>query len=175
MGSLQEAPGATTQRVLAAARRLHSPGSGLMGEGFRFLVTGGVAVVINVALTNVLAYVVGLPFELAFAIGLGTAVTTQFALFRLWVWRGKEFALRLHHQAGRFVLAVALVYGLTAAATSLLPSALGVPTEVVYLACVAASPGVSFLISRHGIFHPEEDAENPVSPAPVGVDLPSHN
>ena len=44
-------------------------------------------------------------------------------------------------------------YGVTAASTGLLPSALGVSAEIVYLATVAVVLSSNFLVFRHGIFH----------------------
>ena len=68
----------------------------------------------------------------------------------------------MHQQVVRFLAAAGANYGLTAASTSLLPSALGVPTEAVYLVTVALLPIVNFLVLRGGIFHakakPEGDA-----------------
>jgi putative flippase GtrA len=174
-----QTPGAEGGGLLAATRALRGADARLLGQLVRFLITGGIATGIYVASTNLLAYVAGLPFEAALIIGFGAAIATQFTLFRLWVWPNRErFALPLHHQAGRFLAVAALVYGLTAACTSLLPGALEVPTEVVYLACVAASPVVNFVVSRNGIFHSGEDAHalapaDAHEPAPAGPEGPA--
>ena len=157
--------------MLARARALCSRREGLLGEGVRFLLTGGLAAATNVLVTNLLAYVVGLPFELALVIGFGTAIAGQFALFRAWVWgHHEQFALPVHHQVTRFLFVAAVIFGFTAACTSLLPGALGIPTEAVYLACVAASPLISFLISRNGIFHGDAAADTAAA-APAGEQL----
>lgn len=168
--------------MLARARALCSRREGLPGEGVRFLLTGGLAAATNVLVTNLLAYVVGLPFELAFVIGFGTAIAGQFVLFRVWVWgHHEQFARPVHHQVTLFLLVALLIYGFTAICTWLLPGALGVPTEVVYLACVAASPLINFLVARNRIFQGEvvadptargPDAE-PLAAVPVGEDSPA--
>jgi putative flippase GtrA len=130
----------------------------------RFVLAGGFVVVVYVTTTIVLADVVGLHFQVALAIGFGVALIVQFNLYRLFVWtHHEEFALPLHHQAGRYLAAAAVTYGLTATSTSLLPAALGVPTEIVYLVTVAALPAINFLVLRHGIFHPKPPAESPAA------------
>jgi putative flippase GtrA len=160
MRSLRAAAG-SGHRVVVLARSLRSPGSGVLGQGLRFILAGGTAVGCYVATTIVLADVVGIHFQIALAIGFGVALTVQFTLYRLFVWtHHEEFALPLHHQAGRFLAAAAVNYGLTAATTSLLPAALGVSTEIVYLAVVAMLPLFNFLVLRHGIFH-AKPAEGP--------------
>jgi putative flippase GtrA len=107
--------------------------------------------------TTVLAAVVGLPFQLALSVGFCAAILMHFMLQRVFVWvHHEEFALPLHHQAGRYLLIAGLQYALTTASTSLLPSAFGVPTETVYLGTVAILASVNFLIFRDRIFHPEE-------------------
>jgi putative flippase GtrA len=106
------------------------------------------------ATTTVLAEVVGLPFEAALAIGFSISIAIHFTLQRLFVWtHHEEFALSLGHQLGRYLLTAAAQYGVTAASTALLPSLLGLPTEVVYLATVAVVLSTNFLVFRHGIFH----------------------
>jgi putative flippase GtrA len=102
----------------------------------------------------VLSSVVGLPFELALTIGFCIAVAVHFTLQRLFVWiHHEEFALPLHHQAGRYLVSAGTQYGLTLASTSLLPPVLGLPVEVVYLATVLVLVCGNFLILRHGVFH----------------------
>lgn len=148
-------------------RTLNAPESGLPGQGVRFALSGGAVAVVYLATTTVLAEVVGLPFEAALAIGFSLAIAAHFTLQRLFVWNHEEeFALPLGHQVGRY-LAVALVqYGVTAGATGLLPSALGVSTEVVYLVTVLLVACINFLVFRHGIFHAVSGAEEGVSQPP---------
>jgi putative flippase GtrA len=145
----------------AYARYLQSPRSGLLGQGVRFVLAGGIVVVVYVSATTVLSEVVGMHFQVALAIGFGVALIVQFNLYRLFVWtHHEEFALPMYHQAGRYLVAAAIGYGLTAACTSLLPAALGVPTEVVYLAMVAALPMINFILFRYVIFHAKPAAED---------------
>ena len=173
MTQLQRAPSGTSERVRSAARSLRSPGSGVVGQGVRFVLAGGVVVVAYVTTTLVLADVIGVHFQVALAIGFGVAMAVQFTLYRLFVWtHHEEYALPLHHQAGRYLAAAGAGYGLTALCTSVLPSALGVPTEAVYLVIVAALPVINFMVFRLIIFHPKSTTEDsPVLPdaTPAGA------
>ena len=155
------------ERVLAAARTLRSPRSGLLGQGVRFLITGGVVVVVYVTTTTVLADIVGLHFQVALAIGFAVGLLVQFNLYRVFVWvHHEEFALPVHHQVGRYLAVAGVNYGLTAACTAVLPGLLGVPTEVVYLVMVAAFPVMNFVVLRSVIFHAKAPAgDHP--PAPI--------
>jgi putative flippase GtrA len=123
----------------------------------RFALVGGSAAGVYVLTTTLLADVAGLPFQLALTVGAVAAALLHFTLQRVFVWTHREdFALPLHHQAGRYLLLVGIQYLCTSASTSLLPSALGVPTEAVYLGTVVILAAVNFLIFRNRIFHPTE-------------------
>jgi putative flippase GtrA len=122
----------------------------------RFALAGGLVALIYTLTTLLLADVVGLKFQLALLIGFGVGLVTHFTLQRLFVWvHHEEFALPLHHQVGRYLFVAAIQYGLTAASTSILPAALGVSTELVYLVTVVVLVSTNFLVFRHGIFHPK--------------------
>ena len=164
MTQVQRAPGGGSERVRSVARSLRSPSSGLLGQGVRFVLAGGVVVVVYVTITLVLADVIGMHFQVALAIGFGVAMAVQFTLYRLFVWtHHEEYALPLHHQAGRYLAAAGAGYGLTALCTALLPSALGVPTEAVYLVIVVALPVINFMVFRLVIFHPKQADEEPAA------------
>jgi putative flippase GtrA len=161
-------PGAPANRVLSAVRTLRSPNSGVMGQGVRFALAGGIVALVYLSMTIVLADVFGLPFQAALAIGFAVATIVHFTLQRVFVWiHHEEFALPMHHQAARYLAAASSQYGLTAASTSLLPSALGAPTEIVYLITVAAVISTNFLVFRHGIFHGK-----PTGPEPAPAAIP---
>jgi putative flippase GtrA len=135
-------------------QRLRGPESGLLGQGARFALSGGTVAVVYLATTTLLADVAGLPFQAALAIGFSVGLVVHFTLQRLFVWaHHEEFALSLHHQLGRYLAAASVQYGVTAASTGLLPSALGVSTEIVYLATFAVVVSTNFLVFRNGIFH----------------------
>jgi putative flippase GtrA len=133
---------------------LRTPDSGLVGQGLRFALAGGTVAIVYVGVTTLLSQVAGLDFQLALALGFGIALVVHFTLQRAFVWiHHGEYALTLHSQAGRYLLAATFQYGVTAGATSVLPGALGLPVEVVYLATVALMLFVNFAVFRYGIFH----------------------
>ena len=130
----------------------------LRRQGFRFVLTGGFVALVYVAMTTLLSQVIGLPFEAALAIGFALAIVTHFSLQRFFVWRHpSSFALPLHHQLARYLTLAGLQYGLTAGITAVLPRALGVSPEVVYLPTVATLSTLNFLLLRSRIFHPAVD------------------
>lgn len=120
----------------------------------RFGLTGGLVTAFYLTLTTVLSQLVGLPFQLALAIGFVSAILLHFTLQRLFVWiHETSFALPLRHQVGRYLLMAGAQYGVTAASTAVLPGALGVGTEIVYLATMATVTTGGFLLMRFVIFH----------------------
>jgi putative flippase GtrA len=148
-------PGVTDAQALV--RYLRSPRSGLPGQLFRFGLTGGFVTLVYLTVTTVLSQVVGLAFELALAIGFVSALVLHFSLQRLFVWIHDDgFALRFHHQLGRYLAMAGAQYGCTAASTAVLPSALGMPTELVYVATMAVATTTGFLLMRFIIFHSAE-------------------
>jgi putative flippase GtrA len=156
----------------ALVRYLRSPNSGLLGQVVRFGLTGGLVTLLYLTVTTVLSQVVGLPFEVALAIGFVSAILLHFTLQRLFVWIHEDgFALPFRHQVGRYLLMAGAQYGCTAAATAILPSALGLPTEVVYLLTMVVVTTTGFLLMRFVIFHGGDvidRTEAVAEPAPVG-------
>jgi putative flippase GtrA len=136
----------------------------------RFVLSGGTVALVYLATTTILANVAGLPFQAALAIGFCFSLVVHFTLQRLFVWtHHEEFALPLSHQVGRYLAAAGVQYGATAASTGLLPSAVGVSTEIVFLATVLLAVSANFLVFRHGIFHAKEIPDDQ-APIPVKGD-----
>jgi putative flippase GtrA len=157
------------------ASHLRSPQSGLLGQLVRFGLTGGLVTLLYLTVTTVLSKIVGLPFEVALAIGFLSAIFLHFTLQRLFVWVHEDgFALPFRHQVGRYLLMAGAQYGGTAASTAILPGVLGVDTEIVYLATMVVATTTGFLVMRFIIFHgvgPEADtafAHRPADEAQIG-------
>jgi putative flippase GtrA len=147
---------------------LSSPSSGLIGQLFRFGLVGGSVALLYLTVTTVLSQVLGVPFQLALAIGFGAGLLMHFTLQRLFVWtHHDEFALGLRPQVGRYLAMAAAQYGVTAASTALLPGALGVATVVVYLATMVVVTITGFLLMRFVIFHAESSPEAAPEPSRV--------
>lgn len=140
----------------------------MLGQGARFALAGATVALVYLASTTALADVVGLPFQVALPIGYSLGLIVHFTLQRVFVWaHGEAFALALHHQALRYLSVAAVQYGVTAASTALLPSALGVPTELVYVVTVALVTATNFVVFRHGIFHADGEEEQLLTGAVV--------
>lgn len=129
--------------------------SGVLGQGVRYAIAGAGVMVVYIATTLGLA-AAGVPFQVALVVGFGVAVTTHFVAQRRFVWRhGPPFALAARRQAGLYLAITAVQYGLTALSTSILPGALGVATNVVYLATAACITVATFVVLRTRVFHAE--------------------
>jgi putative flippase GtrA len=126
----------------------------ILAQGMRFAITGALVSVIYISVTTVLAEVSHLRFQIALVIGWCAAISVHFTLQRVFVWtHQEEFALPFGHQIGRYLILAGTQLGVTAASTAVLPSALGLPTEVVYLATAALLTLINFLLFRNRIFH----------------------
>ena len=146
----------------ATIRHLLSPRSGLLGQLVRFGMVGGLVTLFYLTVTTVLYKVAGLPFQAALAIGFAFSLLLHFTLQRLFVWVHYEgFALAFRGQVGRYLTMAGSQYAITVAATAVLPGALGVPTEAVYLVTMAVVTVAGFLLMRFAIFHADSDALDP--------------
>jgi putative flippase GtrA len=140
--------------VRALIEHFRSPGSGLLGQLVRYGFAGGLVALLYLSVTTLLSQVVGLPFELALASGFVSALLLHFTLQRLFVWIHSDgFALPVGHQVRRYLLMAGCQYALTAVSTAVLPSALGVSTEIVYLVTMVLVTGAGFVLMRFVIFH----------------------
>lgn len=153
MTSVGEVPSTPGGGPLSAwVLRLRGPG--LIEQGARYLLVGGAAAISYLGTTTALADVVGLPFQIALAVGFCVGLFVHFTLQRLFVWaHHDEYALPLRHQAARYLVFAGAQYGLTALSTSVLPRTLGLPVELVYLGTVAILISVNFLVFRSVVFH----------------------
>lgn len=141
-------------RIVAAIAWIRRPELGLLGQGIRYAMVGATVAVMSLTGTIILAEVVGLPYELAFAISYTIAVTTHFTLQRLFVWVHHEgFALPIHRQLVRYLPVTLTNYGVVAAAIAVLPHLLGISTLIVYVGATVAITLVSFVLLRQRIFH----------------------
>jgi putative flippase GtrA len=148
---------ATKRPLPDRALHLRSPDSGAVGQGVRYAIAGTIVALWYLATTTILADVVGVAFQLALAIGFVTALLLHFTLQRFFVWvHHSEFALGLGSQVRRYLAVAGAQYALTAAATAVLPSALGLPVTLVYYATVIVLASANFLIFRGVVFHTED-------------------
>jgi putative flippase GtrA len=149
--------------VVEHLRRLLTPEAGLLGQGVRYIIGGCVSVGVYMLTTTLLALVVGLPFEVALAIGFCLMIAVNFTLHRMFVWVHYEgFALSAHRQFGRYISVAGTQYALTAACLAVVPRALGLPTEMVYFATATSFALVTFVAFRHRVFHARASAPEPL-------------
>jgi putative flippase GtrA len=157
------------RRERIVIRHLLSPHSGLLGQLVRFGMVGGLVTLFYLAATTLLYKVAGLPFQLALAIGFAFSLLLHFTLQRLFVWIYVDgFALPFRKQVGRYLAMAGTQYGVTVVSTAVLPGALGVSTEIVYLATMAVVTTIGFLLMRFVIFHADSDAVDPVQKVGAG-------
>ena len=153
-------------------REIRSPKWELLGQSFRFALSGIAVALVYLTTTTVLHSVLAVPFQVALAIGFTVAVTVHFTLQRLFVWRHPgRFALPAHRQAARYLSVAGIQYGVTALSTARLPSLLGVPVEAVYLTTALLLAAVNFVVFRDRVFHPRagfvtgaQAGESPLEP-----------
>ena len=152
-------------RLPEAISHLRSPDSGSLGQAIRFLSVGGLVFLIYVGVTTVLANVVGVPFQVALAIGFVVGLATHFSLQRLFVWvHHTEFVLPFRVQATRYLLVAGVQYATTALVTATVPGLLHVSPTLVYIPWVVCLSTTNFMLFRHRIFH----AESSDTPDPLG-------
>ncbi len=146
--------GPDTGRRRSVTRNLVSSRSGLVAEGVKFGLAGSLVAIVYMGVTTLLADAVEIRFQVALAIGFGTAIIVHFTLQRTFVWvhRG-EFALNFRGQFVRYAAMSIAQYGTAAAITSTVPSALDVSTTIIYIAWTVLSSVVSFFVLGRGIFH----------------------
>jgi putative flippase GtrA len=136
-------------------RDIRSPEWGLAGQGVRFALAGSLVALLYISITTLLHEAFAVRFQIALAIGFVASVALHFTLQRVFVWKHyQKFALAAHHQAARYLLMCASQYGVTALATSRLPTLLRLPVEVVYLATMLSLTGLNFILFRGRVFHP---------------------
>jgi putative flippase GtrA len=142
--------------IINRSRTLLTPASGLLGQGTRYAIAGAFVALVYILTTSLLAVVFGLPFREALPIGFTLQLAVHFTLQRTFVWvHYEDFALPFRHQVRRYLTVAATQFGITALSTSLLPGALGLSTEVVYLGTVTVLTTANFLLFRNVVFHPE--------------------
>jgi putative flippase GtrA len=145
----------TPRRIISTSvLHLRSPDSGAIGQGVRYAVVGGAVALIYLATTTILAEIFSVPFQLALVIGFVTAVIVHFTLQRMFVWVHRaQYALGVREQISRYLLLMTVQYSLTAASTSLLPGALGLPVTLIYLGTALTLATTNFLFFRSRVFH----------------------
>jgi putative flippase GtrA len=126
------------------------------GQGLRFVLAGGTVALLYIVTTLVMAEGLGLPFQIALALGFAAAIVAHFSLQRFFVWvHHQGFALPFRSQVRRYALVAGVQYVTTAAVTASAPRLLGMSSTVVYIVWTPLVSAVTFLIFGRGVFHAE--------------------
>lgn len=123
-----------------------------VSQTVRYVLVGGVTAVTYLGLTLLLSGL-GTPLLLAVVISYILAVSLHFVLQRSFVFRSASFALPVHDQVRRYVVVGVVQLILTSITTSVLPSALDVSPEAVYVGTVVAMALITFTLLRLHVFH----------------------
>jgi putative flippase GtrA len=144
-------------RTQTTTTRLHTlrTSSHSVALGVRYVLVGGTSAAIYVGLGLLLSGPVGMNIQLAIPISYAAALVVHFTLQRSFVWaHHEEYALEGRLQAGRYIALAGAQYAVTATATAVLPSVLGVSEQLVYAVTAVVAAGLSFLVLRFVVFHP---------------------
>lgn len=120
----------------------------------RYGIAGAIAALVYLSLPVALNGAAGVPIQVAIPLAYVTAVVVQFNLQRRFVFRHvSEFALTRRAQVGRYLMLGAIQYPVTAIATALLPSVLGISARATFVLVALAMSLTIFLLLRTHIFH----------------------
>jgi putative flippase GtrA len=120
----------------------------------RFVLSGATVAVVYLGLGLLLSGPVGMPIQLAIPISYVLSVLLNYTLQRHFVFaHSQAFALAPQSQFIRYVQIGAVQYAITALATAVLPGALGLSEQVVYVAVALIAAAITFVLLRFVVFH----------------------
>jgi putative flippase GtrA len=128
----------------------------LVGQLWRFLLSGGIVTAFMMTAVSGLILIADLDDQLALALAYAGGIALHFTLNRQFVFHGHDYALGLTAQGGRYLAAALASYGLTALAMATLPGALGVPTLTLYFVVAVILGLVTFVVFRALVFRGED-------------------
>jgi putative flippase GtrA len=137
---------------------------GWQRQVLRYLVIGGLSVVVDVGLLVLLRESFGAPIGVATTVAFGTSLMVNFVLNRTAMSPSGSRGLTQH--ALRYALLVVANYVITLVVVTTAAHA-GLPYLAAKLAVVAGSTVWNFLLYRHWVFTPPRS--RPLSSTPVGV------
>jgi putative flippase GtrA len=134
----------------------------------RYAISGTIVAAFYLGAPIAINAVLGVPLEVCLPVVYVMAVSLQFTLQRLFVFRHiTEFALTVRQQIRWYVVIAAVQYPLSALATAFLPKLLGVPQRAVYIVATLTIALCTFLFLRRRVF------PGGAEPAPVStVEVP---
>jgi putative flippase GtrA len=146
-------------RMRSARRLANHP---LAGSGLRYVTAGATVAAVYLGLPVVLNGGAGVPIQAAILIALILAASLHFTLQRYFVFRHVAvFALSRRQQVARYVVIWAGQYGVTAAATAILPKLLGLSSRATFVVVTLVISATFFIVLRTRIFHAPERGDDP--------------
>jgi putative flippase GtrA len=123
-------------------------------QALRFVLSGGTVAVVYLGLGLLLSGPLGVPIQIAIPVSYVLSVLLNYTLQRYFVFaHSTSFALSPQAQFLRYVQVGAVQYGFTALATAVLPGALDVSEQVVYVAAALVAAVLTFILLRFVVFH----------------------
>jgi putative flippase GtrA len=120
----------------------------------RYAISGTIVAVFYLGAPIAINAAFGIALEVCLPVVYVMAITLQFTLQRLFVFRHvSEFALSAKRQAMWYVVIAAIQYPLSALATAFLPKLLGLPERAVYVVATLVIALATFLFLRRRVFH----------------------
>ncbi len=143
----------------------------------RYAISGTIVAVFYLGAPIAINAALGVPLEVCLPVVYVMAVSLQFTLQRLFVFRHiTEFALTVSQQIRWYVVIAAVQYPLSALATAFLPKLLGVPQRAVYVVATLTIALCTFLFLRRRVFHggpgPAADSAASVAESTVVLEQP---
>lgn len=118
----------------------------------KFAFTGAFVALVHLGLVSLLV-LLGLPIQIALAIGYVVALAFHFTMNRQWVFSDESgYALHISRQGVRYVLLAGFSYAVTATAVAVLPDLIGIHEMVAFVGSTLGMAGVSFLLLHAWVF-----------------------
>ena len=126
--------------------------SELVGQLFRYVLTGGLASIVNIGVYWVLA-ARGMDPNLAWTLGFVAAVLVGYVVHSRWSFRGHGRRDNLARTGGRFVVVSLVSFGLNQLWVWLLVRQMELPLWAPYPLVLGVTPLVVFALNRRWVFN----------------------
>ncbi len=141
-----------TDRSTASAETSTSGASEILGQLWRYALTGGLATVVNIAIYWCLRDALGWAANAAWLIGYLGAVVTGYSIHSRWSFRGYGRERSLVRTGGKFFLASLVSLGINSFWVWLLVEKAGWPTWAPIPLVIVVTPLAVFAINRRWVF-----------------------
>jgi putative flippase GtrA len=120
----------------------------------RYVFAGGITAGVYLGLGLLLSGPVGLNIQVAIPIAYLLSLVVHFSFQRYFVWAHRDgYALGVGGQGVRYLAVAFTQYAMTALATAVLPSLLGVSEQIVFVVGALLAVVIVFTVMRLHVFH----------------------